>query len=246
MFAPARSTRRRATRCALLVTTTVGVLALPTPAQAHVTVQPGQAEGGGFPVVAFRVPNERDNASTTKVQVILPRDQPLGFVQTTPVPGWTVTTASRTLDKPMEMFGAKLDSVVSQVTWTATAGGVRPGQFEDFEVSMGQLPTSGTLVFATTQTYSNGEKVRWNEVAQGEGVEPEHPAPTLEITPAVADSESTADRTSVTAASADTGTPKAATAVSDSSTPVLPTVLSVAALLVALAAAGVAWRRGRS
>ncbi|HWI01264.1 MAG TPA: hypothetical protein VNT27_13105, partial [Propionibacteriaceae bacterium] len=35
------------------------ILAVPGIAQAHVTVQPGTAQGGGFSVIAFRVPNER-------------------------------------------------------------------------------------------------------------------------------------------------------------------------------------------
>ncbi|MFD0660404.1 DUF1775 domain-containing protein [Thermocatellispora tengchongensis] len=48
-------------------------LGLALPALAHVTVNPGTAEQGGFTKVAFRVPNERDDASTTKLEVELPR-----------------------------------------------------------------------------------------------------------------------------------------------------------------------------
>ena len=107
------------------------ILALPGLAQAHVTVQPNTAEGGGFSVVALRVPNERDNASTTQVRVTLPQDQPIGSVQTTPVAGWKITTATRQLDKPIEMFGEQLDTVVSEVTWTATDGGIRPVRHDD-------------------------------------------------------------------------------------------------------------------
>jgi uncharacterized protein YcnI len=70
-----------------------------------VTVQPDTAEGGGFTVVSFRVPNERDNASTIRVPVTLPKDQPIGSVRTTPVPGWKVATTTRHLDQPIEMFG---------------------------------------------------------------------------------------------------------------------------------------------
>ena len=61
------------------------ILAMPGIAQAHVTVQPGTAQGGGFSVVAFRVPNERDDVSTTQVRISLPEDQPIGSVKTTPV-----------------------------------------------------------------------------------------------------------------------------------------------------------------
>ena len=242
-----RATARRAVARlgVALAAAGVGVVAFPLAAQAHVEIQPGQVEGGDFSVVAFRVPNERDDASTTKLQVVLPEDQPLGSVQTTATPGWQVTTKTRRLDKPIEMFGAKLDKVVSQVTWTATDGGIRPGQFKDFELSLGQLPTSGKLVFSATQTYSSGERVRWNEVSQDPATEPEHPAPTLDITAAAADGGSGQDTgTGSTETTADT---RAASSTTDNSTtPVLPTVLSAAALVVALGAAALAFRRGRA
>ena len=110
------------------------LLALPGVAQAHVSIQPGTTEGGGFSVIAFRVPNERDDASTTRLQVTLPEDQPIGSVQTTAIPGWRITTQTRRLDEPIDLFGEQLDSVVSKVTWTATAGGIHPGQFQDFDL----------------------------------------------------------------------------------------------------------------
>ena len=218
------------------------ILALPGVAQAHVTVQPGTAEGGGFSVVAFRVPNERDDASTTQVRVTLPNDKPIGSVQTTPVPGWKITTATRQLDKPIEMFGEQLDTVVSEVTWTATAGGIRPGQFQDFDLSLGQLPESGELVFNALQTYSSGEKVNWNEVSADPSVEPEHPAPTLTITPASAENGSGStgqesqgqDEQITPAAQSDPGTDLT-----------LPIVLSASAVGLSLVAVVLAWRRGR-
>ena len=240
--------RRTATRLGLaLAAAGVGVIALPLSAQAHVEVQPGEVAGGDFSVVAFRVPNERDDASTTKLQVILPQDQPLGSVQTTAMPGWKVQTATRKLDKPIEMFGAKIDSVVSQVTWTATQGGVRPGQFADFELSLGQLPKTGRLNFTALQTYSDGQLVRWNEVSADGSTEPEHPAPSLLLTPpedeGAASNEQTSDQSSSdTQSQSDTA---AASEADNDSVPVLPTVLAAVALVVALAAAGLAWRRGR-
>jgi uncharacterized protein YcnI len=238
--------RRTATRLALAVTAAgAAVVALPLSAQAHVEIQPGAVLGGDFSVVAFRVPNERDDASTTKVQVILPQNRPLGSVQTTPMPGWKVQTATRKLAKPIEMFGAKLDRVVSQVTWTATQGGVRPGQFEDFELSLGQLPTSGRLNFTAIQTYSSGEEVRWNEVSADGAAEPEHPAPTLQITAPAEDGSSSTEQTSADSPSRTQEQSAASPTSTDDGAPVLPTVLSSAALIVALAAAALAWRRSR-
>jgi periplasmic copper chaperone A len=236
--------RRLGARLAAVTVAAGALLAVPGVAFAHVTIQPSSIEGGGFSVVSVRVPNERDDASTTKVRVILPADQPLGSVQTTPVPGWRVTTAQRKLDKPLDFFGSKLTSVVSQVTWTATNGGVRPGQFQDFALSLGQLPESGDLTFKAIQTYSSGETVNWNEVAVDDSVEPEHPAPVLTLTapktdPAAADAADTS-----TVDTQDTaGTTTAAASTDEGSSSTLPVVLSAGALVVALGALLLAWRR---
>jgi periplasmic copper chaperone A len=218
------------------------ILAMPSLAQAHVTVQPKTAEGGGFSVVAFRVPNERDDASTTQVRVTLPQDQPIGSVQTTPVAGWKITTATRQLDKPIEMFGEQLDTVVSEVTWTATDGGIRPSQFQDFALSLGQLPESGELVFNALQTYSSGEKVNWNQVSTDPSVEPEHPAPILRITPAVAEQGSAPTDTGGQA-----GQQEQVPSATQSDTMVgstLPLVVSGVALALSVVALVLVWRRG--
>ncbi len=246
MFKNTKVLRRRAARTGLGVTAGLALaLALPGVAQAHVTVQ-GEAKGGGFAVVAFRVPNERDNASTTQLRVILPADHPIGSVQTTPVPGWKVTTATRKLDKPIEMFGEKLDSVVSRVTWTATSGGIKPGQFQDFDLSLGQLPESGELVFNALQTYSSGEKVNWNEVSADPSVEPEHPAPVLEITPAAAAKPAGTTDTGNASGAGQQGAADAQTSTTaDDASMALPIALSGAALVLSLFAAVLAWRRGR-
>lgn len=243
------SLRRTSTRLVLGASAVVvAAVALPGAAQAHVTVQPGNAEGGSFSVVAFRVPNERDDASTTRLRVVLPADHPIGSVQTTPMPGWSVSTTARHLSQPIEMFGQKLDTVVSQVTWTATNGGIKPGQFQDFDLSLGVLPASGQLQFRALQTYSSGEQVNWNEVSTDPSVEPEHPAPTLTLTAATpegstshsaagADSTGSTDQTEQTGA----GTPASANG-SDST---LPVAMSGGALVLSALAAVLAWRRGR-
>jgi uncharacterized protein YcnI len=217
-------------------------LALPAVASAHITVQPGTAEGGDFSVVAFRVPNERDDASTTQVRVTLPKDQPIGYVSTTPVPGWKISTATRQLDKPIEVFGEQMDTVVSEVTWTATAGGIRPGQFEDFDLSLGPLPGSGEMVFNALQTYSSGENVNWNQVSTDPSVEPEHPAPILTITPAAAGGSGTTDQ----GGQSGQGEQVTSAAQSDEgSDSTLPLVVSGVALVLSLVAVVLAWRRGR-
>jgi periplasmic copper chaperone A len=207
-------------------------------ASAHVEVKPESVPGGDFAQVAFAVPNEESHASTVKLVVVLPTDTPLASVQTTPLPGWSVSTKERTLSEPIDFFGSKVSRVVSQVTWTATAGGIGPGQFQDFPLSLGVLPESGELVFKAVQTYSNGDVVTWNETAIGDA-EPEHPAPTLELT--APDDGSHAD------ASGDSHSADLETGAShsgDGSGSAVPLVVSIAALVASIGALTLAWRRG--
>ncbi|CAA9317975.1 MAG: Conserved membrane protein in copper uptake, YcnI [uncultured Nocardioidaceae bacterium] len=235
-----RSRGRTARACLLVVGVGAALLASTAPASAHVSVQPATVEGGGVSVVSFRVPNERDDAATTRVRVVLPVDQPLGSVQTTPVPGWRVTTQQRELDEPLEMFGSEVTTVVAEVTWVATDGGVRAGQFQDFPLSLGQLPESGELVFKAVQGYSSGERVTWNEVAVDASAEPEHPAPVLALTAP----EEAPD--AVGAADAAGGSSEAAgpaTSSNEGLGTAWPTGLSVLALVTALVALGLGLKR---
>ncbi|GAA3150035.1 YcnI family protein [Nonomuraea salmonea] len=183
--------RRSVTVLAAATALTAG---LALPALAHVTIQPGSAEQGGFTKVAFRVPNERDNASTTKIEVSFPTDHPLAFVSVKPVPGWDVKVTEGKLPKPVTTEYGELDEAVTKVVWSG--GKVEPGQFQEFEVSMGKLPEGvDSLMFPTKQTYSNGEVVDWSEAPKADGSEAEHPAPLLKLTPAAAAANGTAGTT---------------------------------------------------
>ena len=159
------------------------VLALSAPAFAHVSVQAeGTAAKGGYAVVDFKVPNERDNASTTKVEVNLPADHPLASVAPQAIPGWKIDVTKAKLAKPLTMHGRQINEAVSKVTWTATGKGIEPGYFQKFPLSVGQLPEdTGQLVFKALQTYSDNEVVRWIEPQKEGQDEPEKPAPVLEL-----------------------------------------------------------------
>ncbi|MGC4805198.1 YcnI family protein [Micromonospora sp. DT233] len=161
------------------------VLGVAAPASAHVSVDPKQATQGGYGRFAFRVPNESDAASTTKVEVLLPENAPVGSVSTLPVPGWTVALERRKIDPPVQVHGSEIAEAVSKITWTATGGAaVKPGQFQEFPVSMGPLPQVETMAFKALQTYSDGNVVRWIEVPTPGAEEPEQPAPVLTLTAA--------------------------------------------------------------
>ncbi|GGL88931.1 MULTISPECIES: YcnI family copper-binding membrane protein [Micromonospora] len=178
--------RRTATGAGLTLGAAVAVLfGFTGPAAAHVTVNPQEATQGGYGRFAFRVPNESDSASTSKVEVTMPENAPVGSVVTMPVPGWTVAVERRTVDPPVQVHGSELTEVVSKLTWTAAAGGgVKPGEFQEFPVTMGPLPEVDTMVFKSLQTYSNGDVSRWIEEPVPGGEEPQDPAPVLTLTAA--------------------------------------------------------------
>lgn len=165
------------------------VLILAGTASAHVSVQPqGEAAKGGYAVINFKVPNERDDASTTKLEVNFPTDHPLASVMPQPVPGWDIKVTTSKLAKPLEMHGKKINEAVSKVTWTAAGGKIEPGRFQQFPLSVGQLPEDADqLVFKAIQTYDNKEVVRWIEEQKDGAEEPESPAPVLKLTAATGD-----------------------------------------------------------
>ncbi|MFI9360014.1 YcnI family protein [Kitasatospora sp. NPDC053057] len=171
---------------AVALTTAASVVALAGPAFAHVTVNPGSAAQGGYATVNFQVPDESDTASTVKLEVNLPLDHPLASVRTLPMPGWTSTVEKSKLDKPIKVHGSDVNEAVSKITWTADAGTkIAPGQFQEFRLSLGPLPTDAdSMVFKALQTYDNGDVVRWIDEAQAGQPEPAHPAPTLKLTKA--------------------------------------------------------------
>jgi len=136
-------------------------------AAAHVTVAAPGATQGGYTVLTFRVPTESDTAGTTALTVQLPD---LRSARTEPLPGWTAT-----VEKDPQSQLAK------SVTWTADPGiEVGPGQFQQFVLSAGPLPDLEEVTFPAVQTYSDGEVVAWDQIADGDE-EPEKPAPSLTL-----------------------------------------------------------------
>ena len=166
-------------RSALAAATAAAVLAVPAVAQAHVTLNPREVTVGSFTVMNVRVPNERDDAGTVKVDVRFPD----GFysVLYKKVRGWKAKVTMEKLDRPVEREGLKITEQVSRIIWTGnprTGGIVRPGQFEEFPIST-QVPqgeAGSFLTFKAYQTYRDGERVRWT--GPPEAV---HPAPRVKL-----------------------------------------------------------------
>ena len=145
----------------------LGPAAAITTASAHVQATSTDAARGAFATVSFQVPNESTINAVTAVTVDL---SSVSAVQTEAKPGWS----------------AKIDrdaatNTVRSVTWTAAPdAGIPVDQFGVFRISA-KLPDADTVSFPTTQTYSDGVEVKWDQATAPGGAEPEHPAPTLTL-----------------------------------------------------------------
>ena len=139
------------------------------PAWAHVHADAENPAPGATSVVTFQVPGESENgALTTQLSVKLPD---VASARTEVMPGWTAT---------LERDAAA--GTVRSVTWTADPRvGISSDQFALFRVSV-KLPKGDSVAFPTTQTYSDGTVVRWDQAPLPGNGEPEHPAPALSLT----------------------------------------------------------------
>ncbi len=218
------------------------VLLIAGPAAAHVSVQPvGEAAKGGYATLNFKVPNERDQASTVKLEVNFPADHPLSSVTPQAVPGWKIDITKSKLDKPLEVHGKKITEAVSKVTWTADEGEIAPGYFQQFPVSVGALPEDADqLGFKAIQTYDNKEGVRWIEEPTAGGGGPDSPAPVLKLTAAAEDGHGggAADDAGKTddhkAADADASAKESSTAASSSSSDTTARTLGIIGIVIGI------------
>jgi uncharacterized protein YcnI len=237
--ARARISRPARRVLSILTLTAVGLFAGAGIAAAHVTVNPSEVAAGSFSKLTFRVPNESATAGTVGLTVTLPADHPFAYVSVKAVPGWSVVPTKTTLPAPVTEGDITIKEAVTTVTWTADAGTqIGPGEFAEFDISAGPVPAVESLELPTTQNYSDGTVVEWNEPTPASGEEPEHPVPTLTVSPAAEegaehghsdDAVATGSGESTSAA-----TVTAAESPSDSSS--TATILAIVSLVVAAAA----------
>jgi uncharacterized protein YcnI len=181
--------RRIAIVCAAAA---VLVVALASPAWAHVTISPPSAPKSSDAVLAFTVPNEQDTATTTKLAVQFPHDHPIADALIEPVAGWTAAVTMFHTTTPIQTDSGPVNDAVDTVTWTATGSGIAVGDFQQFKVSVG-LPDADSLQFPAIQTYTclpgktctpSDLTVSWVQQTPPGGPEPDHPVPVLKLTAA--------------------------------------------------------------
>ena len=170
-------------------------------AAAHVTITSPGATQGDEGVITFRVPTEKDVA-TTKVVVVMPTDTPLTDVLVSPKAGWNYSLTMAAPAKPLtNEEGNPVTQIVSRVTWTATGGGIKPDEFDQFDILADPLPAAKQLTFKALQTYADGSVVSWIQEPVAGAPEPDFPAPVLTL----ADPDSTAQSAASPPSSSDVG-----------------------------------------
>jgi periplasmic copper chaperone A len=172
-----------------------GALLTVPAASAHITVNPNEVPADSFSRFAIRVPTERPNADTTKIVLQLPEG--LAFVGFQPKPGWKRTITMVKLANPVTNDeGETVTERIATVTWEG--GRIAPGEFDEFGLSAKVPAEQTTLEFPATQTYSNGEVVRW--IGEPDA---DTPAPRVTLVPTV--EEAPAPGPIETTAAAETG-----------------------------------------
>src|SRR5215470_17682262 len=148
-------------RIALGALVALSALTFSTSAFAHAHVSPSVTVAKESDVFTLAVPTEKENATTTRVELTPPKGFSIdSFV---PAPGWkrvAVTT------------GSGEDAVVQKVTWSG--GSVPTGEDAAFSF-LGSAENSGTVTFAVRQTYSDGTVVDWSGPESSDT-----PAPTID------------------------------------------------------------------
>ncbi len=188
VFSSSASGARRWRRTVATGAMTLGVLAagglFAASASAHVKVSGIDAVQGGSGVLTFRVPSESATASTTGLLITFPAATPFTSVDVQPKAGWQAKVTQKPLAKPQKSDdGDEITEYVAQVDYTAVseAAAIPPGEFDMFNLSVGPFPDAASMSFGALQTYSDGSTVNWDEQSAN-GAEPDHPAPTLQLT----------------------------------------------------------------
>ncbi|WP_130177239.1 YcnI family protein [Cryobacterium sp. SO1] len=145
-------------------------LSAPLAASAHVDVEPSSTAAGSYSLLTYSVGHGCDGSSTTAITIHIP--DTITSVSPTVNPGWEITPLTD-----------------GQVTYTASTP-LPDGLRTTFVLSL-QIPADAavgdTLSFPVLQTCEVGQTDWAEPVVEGEA-EPDHPAPSLTVTEASAES----------------------------------------------------------
>jgi uncharacterized protein YcnI len=135
-------------RAGVLSAVLATVLITASSAWAHAHVSPPVVLAKESQVFTVAVPNEKDDADTTKIEVT----PPAGFSidSFAPALGWK---------RDVQSSGSGEEAVIQKVTWSG--GKLTPGEASNFEF-LGSTGAAKTYEFKVRQTYSDGSVVDWS------------------------------------------------------------------------------------
>jgi periplasmic copper chaperone A len=150
-------------------------------AQAHVTLETGQAPAGSYYKAVFRVGHGCDGSPVKQLIVNIPP----GVQGAKPMakPGWRIEIDRAALAKPYTAHGRTVSEDVAQIRF---AGGPLPdAHYDEFAISVKLPDDAGPLYWKVSQVCEQG-RVDWVEVPQpGQALHDlKAPAALLEVVPA--------------------------------------------------------------
>lgn len=159
---------------------------LAAPAGAHVTPDKDEVAAGGRATVGFSTSHGCEEAPTDAMVFEIP--EPIVSVNPVVHPGWDIDIEMEDLDEPVEAaHGDPITERTKTVTFRAQDGNELVNGLRDtFGISF-QVPEDAegeTLFFKVLQQCPEGGENAWIEEYTGEGEEPEHPAPVVNVGPA--------------------------------------------------------------
>lgn len=154
--------RRSWARAVAAAAAVLGALAVTASASAHAVVSPDESLAGKLQLYSLAVPTEKENLTTTKVELTVPSG--FGIDSFVPPPaGW---------HQAVRQTGSGEEAVVTKVTWT---GGHTPTGQDSLFQFLAQPASAKTYTFQVQQTYSDGSIVNWSGPESSDA-----PAPTIE------------------------------------------------------------------
>jgi len=152
---------RALVRAGTLLAATAGGLVFAASAFAHAEMSPSVALAKNLQLFSLAVPTEKEDATTTKVELTPPSG--FGIDSFVPTPGWK---------REEQTTGSGEDTTVQKVTWT---GGKVPTEEDALFQFLASADSSKTYAFKVRQTYSDGTVVDWSGPESSDT-----PAPTVE------------------------------------------------------------------
>ena len=159
------------------------LLALSSPAAAHIVLQVKEAQVGAAYRAVLVVGHGCGEQATTGVRVQVPE----GFYNVKPLhkPGWTIETVTGPYETPFLSHGTEITEGVKEISWTS---GNLPNDFFDeftFRGTFGaELEAGSTFFFPVIQTCGTTEDA-W--IDQSGDADAEFPAPAVVLSPAHAE-----------------------------------------------------------